>query len=60
MISACARTRGKNYFPLADRAKWEYVGHASSTSGKEISFHAIIKVDGETLINGKQYFKWVS
>ena len=59
MISACARTRGKNYFPLADGAKWEYVGHASSANGNQISFHAIIKVDGETLINNQRYFKCI-
>ena len=52
-------TNGKNYFPLADGAKWEYTGHASSTSGKQLSFRAATRVDGETLINGKRYFKVV-
>jgi hypothetical protein len=58
-IAACAQTGGKNYFPLADGAKWEYAGHALSAGGKQISFHAATRVDGETLINGKRYFKVV-
>jgi hypothetical protein len=57
--SACTQANGKNYFPLADGAKWEYVGHASSANGKQLSFHAATRVDGETLINGKRYFKLV-
>jgi hypothetical protein len=55
--TACAQTGGKNYFPLADGAKWEYTGHASSANGKQVSFHGATRVDGETLINGKRYFK---
>jgi hypothetical protein len=58
-IVACAPSNGKKYFPLADGAKWEYTGHASSVGGKEISFHATIRVDGETLINNKRYLKCV-
>jgi hypothetical protein len=54
---ACAHANGKNYFPLTDKAKWEYTGHASSVGGKQISFHATIRVDGETLINNQRYFK---
>jgi hypothetical protein len=57
--SACARTNGKNYFPLADRAKWEYIGRSSSVTGKQLSVRATARVDGETLINGKRYFKYV-
>jgi hypothetical protein len=57
--SACSQANGKNYFPLADGAKWEYAGHASSAGGKQISFHGATRVDGETLINGKRYFKVV-
>jgi hypothetical protein len=56
---ACAGTNGKNYFPLADGAKWEYVGHSSSANGKQLSFRGATRVDGETLINGKRYFKVV-
>jgi len=59
-IAACARTGGKNYFPLADGAKWEYAGQSYSPEGKPISFHATAKVDGETLINGKRYFKHIT
>jgi hypothetical protein len=57
--SACSQANGKNYFPLADGAKWKYAGRASSTSGKQVSFHGATRVDGETLINGKHYFKVV-
>jgi hypothetical protein len=59
IISGCSQIYGKNYFPLTDKAKWEYKGHASSVGGKEISFHATIRVDGETLINNQRYFKCI-
>lgn len=56
---ACARVGGNDYFPLADGSKWEYAGHFSSTSGREFSIRATARVDGETLIEGKKYFKFV-
>lgn len=56
---ACAGTRGTNYFPLSDGAKWEYAGRYSSADGKEFNVRATARVDGETLINGKRYFKFV-
>ena len=58
-MSACAQVDGKNYFPLADGAKWEYVGRSSSATGKQLSVRASARVEGETLINGKRYFKYV-
>jgi len=57
---ACAQASGKNYFPLADGGKWEYAGRFSSASGREFNVRATAKVDGETLINGKMYFKLVT
>lgn len=57
---ACARAGGKDYFPLADGAKWEYEGRFSSADGKEFSVRATARVDGETLINGKKYFKFIT
>jgi hypothetical protein len=57
--SASCQANGKNYFPLADGAKWEYTGHASSAGGKQLSFRAATRIDGETLINGKRYFKFI-
>jgi hypothetical protein len=57
--SACSQSSGKNYFPLADGVKWEYVGRSTTTTGKQLSVHATARVDGETIINGKQYFKYV-
>ena len=57
---ACAHSNGKNYFPLVDGAKWEYVGHAFSTgTGKKLNVRATARVDGETIINSKRYFKYV-
>jgi hypothetical protein len=56
---ACASTRGVNYFPLSDGAKWEYAGHFSSVGGKEFGVRAAARVDGQTLIEGKKYFKLV-
>ena len=58
--SACSRVSGdKNYLPLADGAKWEYVGRSSSATGKQLSVRATARVEGETIINGKRYFKYV-
>jgi len=60
LASACSGTSGKNYFPLADGSKWEYVGHVSSSDGsKQITIRATARVGGETLIKGKRYFKHV-
>jgi hypothetical protein len=58
--TACAQAGGKNYFPLADGAKWVYKGRFSSASGREFSVGATARVDGETLINSKRYFKFVT
>jgi hypothetical protein len=59
-VFACSQANGKNYFPLADGAKWEYVGRFSSGSGREYKLRVTSKVDGETLINSKSYFKLVT
>jgi hypothetical protein len=48
-----------NYFPLSEDAKWEYAGHFSSAGGKEFGVRATARVDGQTLIEGKKYFKLV-
>jgi hypothetical protein len=58
-MSACTQNNGKNYFPLADGARWEYAGQSSSPNSKQISFRATARIDGETLINSKRYFKYV-
>lgn len=60
MTPACAQSHGKNYFPLADGAKWEYIGHSTSDNNNQSSFRATARIDGETLINGKQYFKFIT
>lgn len=57
---ACAPAGGKNYFPLTDGAKWVYVGRTTSDNKPQISFHAIARIEGETLINGRRYFKFVT
>ena len=60
LVSACARPGGKDYFPLTDGSRWEYAGQASSsTGGRRVSIRATARVDGETLIQGKRYFKHV-
>jgi hypothetical protein len=58
-MSACAQANGQNYFPIADGAKWEYAGRFSLSSGRQVGVRASAHVDGETLIKGKQYFKYV-
>lgn len=55
----CAKAQGKDYFPLAGGARWEYAGRYSSADGKEFNIRAAARVDGETLIGGKKYFKFV-
>ena len=59
VTSACVPAGGKNYFPLADGAKWEYIGRTTSDNNTQITFHATARIEGETLINGKRYFKFV-
>ena len=59
MSAACSQSGGENYFPLADGARWEYVGSSSSAGGRQISIRATARVDGQTLIQGKRYFKHV-
>ncbi len=58
--SACAQSSGKNYYPLSDGARWEYLGRFSSSHGGEYTVRLISKVDGETIINGKRYFKLIT
>lgn len=60
VVSACAQVKGKNYFPLANGAKWEYTGRFSSLNGREFNVSASARVDGETLINGKRYYKFIT
>jgi hypothetical protein len=57
-VSACAPPGGKDYFPLADRARWEYSGRLSTPKG-QFDIPAVIHIDGETIIHGKRYFKYV-
>jgi hypothetical protein len=56
--SACAQTGGKNYFPLAGGSKWEYTGRLYSPTG-EFNVPASIHIEGETIIRGKRYLKYV-
>lgn len=56
--SACARSGNKNYFPLADGLKWEYAGRVSSPDG-QFNVPASIHIEGEIIIRGRRYFKYV-
>jgi hypothetical protein len=56
---ACAQAGRQSYFPLAVGAKWEYTGRYSSADGHQFAGRAEIRVDGETLIHGRRYFKYV-
>lgn len=60
VTSACASAGGKIYFPLADGARWEYIGRTTSDNKLQITFHATARIVGETLINGRRYFKYVT
>lgn len=58
--SACAQTGGKNYFPLADSARWEYVGHYLPSAGGQYPARASISIGGTTLIRGQRYYKQIT
>lgn len=58
--STCAHAGGKNYFPLADGAKWEYTGRFLSSTGGQYPARATIRIEGTTLIRGRRYFKYVT
>jgi hypothetical protein len=58
---ACAQALGgKDYFPLSNGARWEYSGHFYASNGETYGMRMTSWVDGEILINGKRYFKFVS
>jgi hypothetical protein len=57
--SACSQAYGKNYFPLTDAARWEYFGNVTSPDGTQLPVRAVIRVDGQTLINNQRYFKFI-
>lgn len=57
---ACAHDTRRNYFPLTDNARWEYAGRFNSSNGKQFNVRATVRIEGETLINGKRYFKFIT
>lgn len=59
LVSACVQVYGKNYFPLTNGAKWEYVGQLTSAAGRHSNITSLIHIDGEILIHGQRYFKYV-
>jgi hypothetical protein len=59
-IPACAQPGGKNYFPLADGAKWEYTGRFISSTGGQFPARVIIQINSTTLIRGQRYYKYVT
>lgn len=56
---ACARAQGKDYFPLAVGARWEYAGRFNAPDGRRFDVPAVIRVEGETIIRGRRYLKSV-
>ncbi len=56
---ACARSRSVDYFPLADSARWEYIGRFLPSTGGQYPARATIRIDGTTLIRGRRYYKYV-
>lgn len=55
---ACAHPGEKDYFPLSVGSRWEYNGRLSSPKGR-FDVLATIRVEGETIIRGRRYFKYV-
>lgn len=55
---ACAKAHGKDYFPLAAGARWTYAGRLFSPRG-QFDVPASMHIEGETIIRGKRYFKYV-
>lgn len=58
--AACAQAGVKNYFPLADGAKWEYIGRVLPATGGQYPTRATIRIEGTTLIRGHRYYKYVT
>lgn len=56
---ACAKAGGKDYFPLAVGARWEYAGRFNAPDGRRFDVPASIRVEGETIIRGRRYLKCV-
>ena len=50
----------EEYFPLPEKAKWEYSVEMSSPFGGIQKGKRLVRIDGEELINGKIYNKTVS
>jgi hypothetical protein len=59
VIPACAQTNEQIYFPLAAGSTWTYTGYFSSADNKPHALHGTARVEGKTLIHGKEYFKYV-
>lgn len=58
-VPACAESEGKDYFPLAVGARWEYAGRFNAPDGRRFDVPASIRVEGETIIRGRRYLKSV-
>ena len=60
ITTTCAQIREKDYFPLANSSQWTYSGSLSSPDGKKpLVVQARARIEGKTLIHGKEYFKYV-
>lgn len=60
VFPACAQSRGVDYFPLSDDAKWEYAGRFLTAAGSQHAVRATIRIEGTTLIRGRRYYKQVT
>jgi hypothetical protein len=59
-VPACGYTAVESYFPLADSATWEYSGKLTGSDGRQLDFHSAIRVEGQTIIRGRKYYKLVT
>ncbi len=59
VVPACAQNDSRrDYFPLANGARWQYTGRLSSPN-KQFDVPVTISIDGEIIIRGKRYLKYV-
>ena len=57
---ACSRHRGEDYFPIFNKARWEYGAKIVYANGRTFDGTVINQFDGEIIIQGKRYFKFIS
>lgn len=56
----CSTRSGDRYFPMGDKATWEYSLEMLTPQGSIVKGEMVLRVDGKESISGKDYYKTVS